>query len=263
MRCHLFIDEVGNGDLGAAAKIDNERYLSLTGIVTRLDLYEERFLPDVRTFKNNIFGDRIGPNIVLHRREIMRREGPFAMLRDEHLKQRFDVDLLRLFQALPYLVYTVVIDKREHLDTYGVWRFDPYHYCLHVLIERYVLWMKRHKYVGDVTAEPRSSKADRRLKDSYRGIYLNGTDHISPQIIQEHLTSRELKFTPKIANCPAMQICDLLAYPSYKNIRNEKLGQHQQADFGKLVVNILEKWKNARHPKTRQIWGVGKKWLPK
>lgn len=60
-----------------------------------------------------------------------------------------------------------------------------------------------------------------------------------------------------------MQVCDLLAYPSYKAIKNERLGQPQPDDFGKKVIDILEKWKYGRHPKTHRIWGVGKKWLPK
>lgn len=263
MRCHLFIDEVGNGDLKGATTIDNERYLSLTGIITTLEAYERRFAPLVRDFKAEIFGPELAPQAVLHRREIMRREGVFAALRDEDLKLKFDEGMLRLFRELPYLVLTVVIDKRDHMETYGVWRFDPYHYCLHILIERYVLWLKRHQYIGDVTAEPRNAGPDRRLKDSYRGIYSNGTDHIPASTIQRYLSTKELKFTPKSANCPAMQICDLLAYPSFKALKRERLGEPEPQDFGQRVVRILEESKYARHPGSGKIWGIGKKWLPK
>jgi hypothetical protein len=38
-RYRLFFDETGNGDLHAAKKDQNQRYLSLTGIVVRQDLH--------------------------------------------------------------------------------------------------------------------------------------------------------------------------------------------------------------------------------
>ena len=263
MRCHLFIDEVGNGDLKGSAQIDNERYLSLTGLITRLDFYDTKFKPDMLNFKIGIWGETKGPQIVLHRREIMRKEDDFAILRDDELLGKFNAGLLHLFSSLPYLAHTVVIDKRDHLDTYGTWRFDPYHYCLHVLIERYVLWLKRNDYVGDVSAEPRTAKQDRRLKESYANLYARGSDHIAGDVMRKYLTSKEIKFVPKSANCPAMQICDLLAYPSFKSMKREKLNQPQPDDFGNKIVDILSHRKYARHPKTREIWGVGKKWLPK
>jgi hypothetical protein len=95
------LDEVGNGDLDGAAHIDNERYLSLTGIITRLDLHQRRFQPDVLGFKTDIFGPDIGQSLVLHRREIVRREGQFKVLRDDGLKARFDSGLLSLFADFP------------------------------------------------------------------------------------------------------------------------------------------------------------------
>lgn len=263
MRCHLFIDEVGNGDLNGSAHIDNERYLSLTGIITRLDLYENRFIPELRAFKAEIFGAEIGPSVILHRREIMRKEGVFAVLRDPDLRARFDDGLLRLFRELPYLLTTIVIDKREHLETYGVWHFDPYHYCLRALVERYVLWMRRRQHQGDVITEPRNRTPDKKVKASFARIYEHGTEHISAAIIQAHLTSKEVKFSPKRNNCPAMQICDMLAYPSFKGMKHERLGGEVPDDYGRRIFEVLNQWKYARNPTTHVLTGWGKKWLPK
>ena len=36
-----------------------------------------------------------------------------------------------------YTVITVCLDKKKHRDTYTTWRYDPYHYCLAVLLERF------------------------------------------------------------------------------------------------------------------------------
>jgi hypothetical protein len=45
MRFRLFIDEVGNGDLKGAETDPNVRFLSLSGVITRLDLHDERIHP--------------------------------------------------------------------------------------------------------------------------------------------------------------------------------------------------------------------------
>jgi hypothetical protein len=70
---------------------------------------------------------------------------------------------------------TVVIDKLKHSQRYQVWRFDPYHYCLAILVERYVLWLRAQKSVGDVMAESRGGKEDRRLKDSFNRVFTGGS----------------------------------------------------------------------------------------
>ena len=50
---------------------------------------------------------------------------------------------------------SLLIDRQEHSEKYPVWQFNPYHYCMRALVERYVLWLNRHKLTGDVLAEPR------------------------------------------------------------------------------------------------------------
>lgn len=261
-RCRLYIDEVGNDDLRAASNNDNERYLSLTGLITKETAYEGRFQPELRQLKVDVFGPG-HEGIIFHRREIVRREGVFAVLKDPAIAARFDAGMLRLFKGLPYLVSTVAIDKRAHLDLYGEWTRHPYHYCLVNLIERYVLWMRRHDYTGDVAIEPRNPKPDRAVKEAFTEIYMRGTDHVKPHIIQNHLTSKEIKFIHKQDNCAAMQIVDLIAHPSSRGMRLERLNQPAPEDFGTKVVDILERWKYARHPKSRIRDGWGKKWLPK
>jgi hypothetical protein len=259
--CRLFIDEVGNGDLAAASDIPNERYLSLTGILTRIDLYNKKFLPELANFKSTIFGPG-GEKIVLHRREIVRREGVFSTLRASDKKAAFDDGMMQLFRGLPYLASTVSIDKKQHLESYGEWTRDPYDYCLQALVERYILWMNRHGYRGDVAIEARSKTPDKRVKAAFADIFDRGTENIKAALIQQRLTSREIKFMSKSDNCPAMQITDLLAHPSFRGMKFDRLGIPHPDDYGTKVVEILEQWKYSRHPKTGIRVGWGKKWLP-
>jgi Protein of unknown function (DUF3800) len=214
-RCRLYIDEVGNGGLTVASNNPNERYLSLTGIITKVHYYDCRFIPEINTFKREIFGVD-GSNVILHRREIVRREGPFSVLRDNALSEEFDKRLLVLFERLPYLASTIVLDKKRHIDLYGDWTRDPYHYCLEALVERYVLWMRRNAYLGDVVIESRGKRPDKAVKAAFHGIYERGTQNIPYKIVQKFLTSKEIKFMLKTDNCPAMQIVDLIAHPSFR-----------------------------------------------
>jgi hypothetical protein len=259
MTCRLFIDEVGNGDLQGSATNDNVRYLSLTGILTKTYLHDNAIQPAMDDLKQDVFG-RV--NIVLHRREIVRREGPFTVLKDQEKSNEFDLGILRLVNESPYLAMTVTIDKREHLNKYGVWRFDPYHYCLRCLVERYVSWLRRNDLRGDVAIEPRFPKADKKVKNSFRLIYDGGSENVPSTLMQRHLLSHDIIFIGKQHNIAGMQLCDLLAHPSCRSMRFERDGREEPRDFGSMIVEILMERRYARHPTSKIVEGWGRKWLP-
>jgi hypothetical protein len=209
--------------------------------------------------KQDVFGRT---DIILHRRDIVRREGPFAALRDRGKRDEFDTALLGALRTMPCLVNTVVIDKREHLERYATWHFDPYHYCLHCLVERYVMWLRRRQLTGDVLIEQRGKQADKKVKASFRKIYAEGTFQLKAKTFQDHLTSGEIKFVRKTDNIAAMQVCDLIAHPSYRHMKFERLEMEQPKDFGTSIVEVLIEKRYARNPKTHKIPGWGRKWLP-
>ena len=93
-----------------------------------------------------------------------------------------------------------MIDKRAHRDQYQIWHYHPYHYCLSVMLERFVLFLHYGKHSGDVMVESRGGAEDGKLKESYRRLYERGTDHIPPTRWQACLSSGELKVKPKNAN---------------------------------------------------------------
>lgn len=261
--CRLFVDEVGNSDLRGSSTDENVRYLSLTGIVTKIAAHDRLFQPKLDELKSQHFGLTAGSQVILHRREILRGENAFSCLQDEHRRSKFDRDIQKLLEDLPYIVITVVIDKKEHLERYSLWHFDPYHYCLCCIVERYVLWLRRHGLRGDVAIEPRFKKADKRIKASFNLIYESGTDHIPGDVVRAHLTSHEIKFMPKSQNVAGMQICDLLAHPSFRSMKFERLGRSDPNDFGTSIANMLIKSKYSRNPKDHsKIAGWGRKWLP-
>ncbi len=207
MAYRLFIDEVGNSDLQGAANDDNIRFLSLTGIITRDDLHQNQITSGLNELKEiiRVASGTLEP-IILHRREILRREGVFACLRNAHVELEFSQKLLHLIRNLPYLVVTIQIDKRAHLKTYGTWQFDPYHYCLHCLVERFVRYLMRRDSKGLVIIEPRFKSADKRLKISFEKFYSSGSEHLTATRVQNHLLSKDIQFFPKNANIAGLQL---------------------------------------------------------
>jgi hypothetical protein len=254
----IFIDEVGNHDMRSSADPFHQ-YLGLTGAIMRLAYEQGPFSAALETIKALIFHD---PLIVFHRREMIDASPPFEVLRDAEVRSQLDALLLQLLASATYRVFTVVIDKKEHQRKYTVWRFHPYHYCLTVMLERYVLFLVRMNMTGDVMTESRGRKENMQLEKAFRYIYDNGTVHVPARIFQERLTSRELKIKSKSANIAGLQFADLIANPSCRSLICEKTNAEMKAKFGIQVEEILKKHKYLRSPVNGAIIGWGKKWLP-
>mgnify|MGYP005849613001 CR=1 FL=1 len=260
MKYRLYVDEVGNSDLGASHD-PNHRYLSLTGVILELGLVEGVIFPELESLKRRYFASHPDDPVVFHRKELVNRKHPFESLRDPALEASFNRDLLTLLRRLDYVVVTVVIDKLEHQQRYQVWRHDPYHYGLEVLVERYVLWLKSRGAKGDVMAESRGGREDRRLKDSFERVVEDGSGFIRPEVFVAHLTSRQLKVKPKANNIAGLQLADLLAHPSFKATLARRHRQPLPENFGGEIARVLEEEKYNRSPEGR-VDGWGRKWLP-
>jgi hypothetical protein len=259
MTCRLFFDEVGNDDV----KTLSERYLSVVGIITKLHGHNTHITPEIEQLKADLFGHNPPyRTVILHRKEIVRKEPPFEILQDNVANAVWERRLLKLLEDLPYIAIVVTIDKKAHVDKYAVWHFNPYHYCVRALLERYVLWLNRHKLTGDVVAEQRYKQVDKKLKRSFAYTYDHGSQDIPAAVFQRCLTSRELKFGSKLDNICGLQLVEMIANPSHQAIKARFTGEPMKASFGSQIVNVLTKYHYARNPKTRIIDGWGQKLLP-
>ncbi|MGO9944372.1 MAG: DUF3800 domain-containing protein [Rhodoblastus sp.] len=262
MKFRLYIDEVGNGDLKGAAKDPNVRFLSLTGVLTRTDIHEKVIQPEIDSLKHRLFGHTPQIPVVLHRREIMRKEGPFSVLHKNSVLDEFNYELFASLEKFSYRVITIQIDKQAHLENYNIWHFDPYHYCLRCMIERYALYLQYNKLKGDVMIEARNKNSDKKLKASFAKIYENGTENMNGRSIRRVLLSKDIMMKPKTANIAGLQIADLLAHPSARHMRFEREGVPHPEDFGTKIAKMLIDKKYRRDPRTFRIDGYGLKWLP-
>ena len=177
------------------------------------------------------------------------------------MRVAFDAELMDLLRDLDYIVLTAVIDKLEHLNRYQWWHYDPYHYCLAVMLERYVLWLRGRDRRGDVMAESRGGKEDLRLKEEFTRIFRDGTGNIGHDEFVARLTSSQLKVKPKPANIAGLQLADLIAHPSYVATKARRQKKPLPSNFGGRIAEILEDSKYRRSYNGR-IDGYGRKWLP-
>ena len=256
----MYVDEVGNSDLGASED-PNHRYLSLSGVIADLDYVERELHGAIEELKAKYFDSHPDDPVILHRKELVNKKPPFQALKDPLVEERFNAELLSLLKRLDFRVITVVLDKLEHRRRYDLWRFDPYHYCLHILLERYVFFLRDVGGRGDVMAESRGGNDDLRLKASFRRAYEKGTDYMKPELLAQFLSSKELKVKPKQVNVAGLQLADLVAHPSYKWCLRQSGGDITMPPFGAKISELLEDSKYYRST-SGKVEGYGRKILP-
>ncbi len=118
MKHRIYIDEVGNPDLGSSDN-PNNRFLSLTGVILDFGYVQTVLHPQMEALKSEFFDSHPDEPVLFHRKEMLNARGCFRVLKDETTRRRFDQSLLDLLVAWEYTVITVCIDKRRHRE--GSW----------------------------------------------------------------------------------------------------------------------------------------------
>ena len=239
MKYRIYIDEVGSSDLKGTQDPVN-RYLSLTGVIIDLDHVRTTITPEMEALKMKYFDSHPDDPIIFHRKELVNKKYPFHALKDKEKEAAFNKDFLDCLHRWKYKVLTVVIDKYEHQQRYAIWRYDPYHYAMSIIFERYHLRLKEIKQKGDMMFESRGGKEDTRLKESYRKIFAEGTDYIKSEDIDATLTSKELKIKPKSANVSGLQLADLLAFPTRRfALKHYHVQSDSRDTFNEKIMEVI------------------------
>lgn len=238
----IYIDETGNSDL-ESSDLPNHRFLSLTGVILSVDYAKERLHPDMEQIKERFFEHHPDEPVIFHRKEMVNGKGSFRPLKDSVIQKEFDSVLLHSLNEWDYTVVTVLLDKKEFTEKFRDWKYDPYHYCLEVLLEGYTVFLDRVDSVGDVMIESRGSKEDMRLKKAFAELYADGSDYLSASHLQERLTSKQIKVKPKTANIAGLQLADMVAHPSRRDIlkRFDLFPDGQETRvLGDKIIEIIE-----------------------
>ena len=236
----MYVDETGTSDLKHA---DNprHRFLSLTGVI--IDMAHVRFsvYPEMESLKSRYFDSHPDDPVIFHRKELVNRAPPFQNLQDPLIERDFSLDLLRCLREWDYAVITACLDKKNYMATYGALERDPYNYGMMILMENFVKWTRSRDATGDVMAESRGRKEDKRLKAAFADTWRYGTPRANSEAFQSSLTSADVKIKTKTANVSGLQIADMLAYPSHSEILNENgLLERALGKFTEQIIPILK-----------------------
>jgi hypothetical protein len=258
-RYRLYIDESGDHTCNLLDDYSH-RYLGLLGVWFHHGEDYIHFSENLDRFKKRYFGSRPDKPIILHRSEIINRKGPFGILCDHDVHQKFNEDLLGQIHEAQFRMVCVVIDKRKHLARYAS-PFHPYHYCLTAILERYCAWLQFMNGVGDVLAESRGRTEDFQLRQAYRRVYESGTFYFNHEHFQRTLTSKEIKIQPKVANIAGLQLADVLAHPIKQGMMIKRdLVKDSDTVFGKSLRKVTE-GKLLCSNENQEIDGYGLVWL--
>lgn len=206
----MFIDDTG--DVTDAATNDpKRRFASITGVIFEWDYYHHHFDPLFRDLKLQHFGlTSKGRPPILRRHDLVKCNGPFACLNDSATRAAFDAAIFDVYEHSEFVVITAAIDKIGFYHRFPNWRQDVYQFLIQIAVERYFYFLRNLSSVGDVMAEERG-KHDKALKARFRDVMEAGFQQITPLLLQQHLTSKEIKIKPKSDDYIGLQMADLLA----------------------------------------------------
>lgn len=256
----IYIDETGNSDLKFSDN-PNHRFLSLTGIIIQLDYIKSILHNELENLKAKFFNSHPDEPIILHRKELVNKRYPFNSLNNPKTEKKFNQYLINKLKEWEFTVITVLIDKKEHTELYKTWKYDPYHYCLAILMERYLFFLEEKESIGDVMIESRGGNEDKRLKKSFNKLFNEGTDFVKKESFAKYFTSCQLKVKAKANNISGLQLADILAHPSRNHILKENgLFTSKRETFGDEIINVLKQ--KYHKSKEGKIVGFGIKKLP-
>jgi hypothetical protein len=175
-----------------------------------------------------------------HYVDVISKNNGFGKLSDEVIRNDFNAKYIDLLTNGDYVICCVVLDKKSHFERYGTSAMHPYHYCLNVLLERYVKFLSSKDAVGDVIAEVRGTKEDNLLRSEFSRFYENGTSFVESEIIKKRLTSKKLKLKTKEARICGLEIADMLATPmKYLTLKKYGLIDSLSDNFTKTVLETI------------------------
>lgn len=207
-----FLDECGDHSL---EKIDQDFPLFvLSSVVVERENYENKIIPGFNKLKLK-YWDHEGVN--LHSRDIRKAEGPFSILENAVRRGQFLSNLTSLIEDLPYTLFIVGIDKIKHKERYGDRATNPYELALTFTFERILNFLESEGQGHlPVIAEARGKNEDRDLEAAFYKLLTAGTFYNKPDRFNK-LTC-PLLFQDKRKNIIGLQLADLCAYPSARQI---------------------------------------------
>lgn len=241
----MFIDDTGDVT-NSTTNAPQNRYASISGVIFERKYLADTFEPGFRKIVRRHFGDQEdGAPVVLHRRAMISppRQGPFACLKEAPARDAWEKGCLDMMTRASYTVITVCLDKVAFYYHHPKAVLDIYETLIQNAVERYFYFLRAHG-TGDVIVEAQNPGTDGAIKQRFREVMENGTEHISSDKLQAVFTSREINIEPKKAGYPGLQFADLIARPAFAHCRAVYVKDTSDLTaFARQIAPILEDYK--------------------
>jgi len=201
----LYLDESGDHDL---IHLDPEYPIFvLAGCIMDEEHEHDVLAPAFTNLKAEMFDDK---NIVLHLADYTRNKGCFGNLCDKSFREKFYFGLNKIIQDIDFALIACIVDKNEHVKHYKN-AIDPYLLSLEVVLERYIMFLKRNREKGIVVAESRGQQLDNQLNLAFLDLKIGGTRFLRPTDIADTIV--DFRIRKKDENIAGLQLIDTIISP--------------------------------------------------
>lgn len=233
----MFLDESGDHNLDPK-KVDSSYPLFvLAGCIFEQAYYEKVVVPAFNKLKVDFFDST---DIIFHTAEMIRpsksKEKRFVKLIQADFRVRFYSALNGLLDKTDFKLAACVINKRDHLEKYGMVALDPYLLSFDNLLNRFIFQIKTPEQ-GIIYAERRGGILDNQLDIAWLNTKVNGTQFVRGSEVKDKIEG--LKMIPKSKNETGLQIADFVASPIGRKMLKIKQKQGHEVDFEVLKKKFI------------------------
>ncbi len=236
----LYIDETGDHRYKHLDKLES-RYLGLTGILFNKEYYDATVPQTLESLKKQFFKYDPDKPPILVRSHIAYRKHAFGVLVNKVTNEKWESAILELLKELKAQIFTVVIDKKAHIENFPLETFDAYVYSLAVLLWRVRGYLNYHRWQADIMAEARGKVEDAKIQQAFDYIRQNGfTNYGTPDGYCKAFPDDKLKFRTKDHNVAGLQLADLIAYgQKVKTLTENNKPYHKPASQFTIILNDI------------------------
>lgn len=167
--------------------------------------YAHHVVPTMEDFKFRHFGHDC---VILHEREIRKRQNDFDILATRQLHQDFLTDLTNVMADNNYILISCVIDK-ERIKSQTTEQDNPYHIGLKICLEQlyeFLIEKNQQHRLTHIVVEKRGNKEDTELEIEFRRICDSNNRF-------KILLPFNIRLVDKKANAIGLQFADMVARP--------------------------------------------------
>lgn len=217
----LAVDENGLDSLTNINPFNKHtHWFTVTGILFDLKYYND-IKEDIITLKNRYWeeGFFYDKRVVLHSREIRKKQGPFnPKIIDFDM---FVEDMQELVSGLPIKVYSSNVNKLNHKLKY-VTPFPVYELCIEYIFERFCFEMKRQRKTGTVLLESRGFKEDKLVLEKVKRLINFGNDYSNKDtfsVIDGVYFNKKRTSDNQMSYWP-LEVADIYSYSIHNFVKN-------------------------------------------